>query len=236
MSVITISGNLGSGAIDIGRAVAKKLDMDYVDREILAEAARTLGVSMAAVANRDERTPHFRERLASFFRDFLERSAAAGATDPMMGTSSLEMLMATTYGEAAALPPRGAAELSDARYKEAITSIMNDLAERGDVVIIGRGSQAILKDRPACLHVCTTAPFDQRAQRIAARDGITNEAAKRCVQESDRGRIDYHRKYFKIDPTDPNHYDLTVNTEHLSEKQAAELIVAAYRRRLAGSQ
>jgi hypothetical protein len=107
MSVITISGNLGSGAIDIGRAVAKSLKFDYVDREILAEAARTLGVSMAAVANRDERTPHFRERLASFFGDFLERSAAAGATDPMMGTSSLEMLMATTYGEAAALPLQG---------------------------------------------------------------------------------------------------------------------------------
>jgi cytidylate kinase len=64
---------------------------------------------------------------------------------------------------------------------------------------------------------------------------MTKEAAGRRVHESDRGRIDYHRKYFKIDPTDPNHYDLTINTEHLSDKQAAELIVAAYRRRPAGS-
>jgi len=235
MSVITISGSLGSGAIEIGRAVAKSLKFDYVDREILSEAARTLGVSMAAVANRDERTPHFRERLASFFRDFVERSAAAGASDPLMGTGGLEMLMATTYGEAAALPPRGATELNDTRYKEAITSIMNDLAERGNVVIIGRGSQAILKDRPTCLHVCTTAPFDLRVRRIAARDEMTREAARQRVCESDRGRTAFHRKYFKIDPNDPNNYDLTVNTEHLSDKQAAELIVAAYRRRQAGA-
>ena len=60
MSVITISGNLGSGAIDIGRAVAKSLKFDYVDREILAEAARTLGGGKAAGGDRHERTPHSR--------------------------------------------------------------------------------------------------------------------------------------------------------------------------------
>ncbi len=229
MPIITISGNLGSGAIDIGRQVAEKLGIDYVDREILAEAARTLGVSVDAVENRDERTLSFGERLASLMRNFLERSATAGAGDPLTGTSGLEVLLATTYGEAAALPGTGGAELSDASYKDAITSIINDLADKGDVVIIGRGSQVILKDRPHSLHVRTTAPFDLRVRRIAEREGITEDEAKHRVQESDKGRTDYHHKYFKVDPADPNLYHLTINTEQLSNEDAAELIAAAAR-------
>jgi cytidylate kinase len=235
MPIITISGSMGSGALDVGRRVADKLGFDYVDREILVEAARTLGVSVDAVEDRDEKTPtpSFGERLASLLRNFLERSATAGASDPLMGTSGLEVLLSTSYGEAAALPAKGS-EPSDARYKEAITSIINDVADKGNVVIIGRGSQTILRERPGCLHVRTTAPLDLRVQRIAEREAISEEEAKQRVHESDKGQIDYHRKYFKVEPTDPDLYDLTINTEHLPSEEAAELIAAAARSLPAG--
>jgi cytidylate kinase len=236
MSVITVSGNAGSGAIDVGQRVAKMLKLDYMDRDILLESATALGVSMDAMAHRDERTLSFRERLATMLRDFLERSAVAGAADPMMGSGGLEVLMATTYSEAAALPPREVSEFSDARYKEAITTIIDDVANKGDVLIIGRGSQVILEGKPGVLHVCVTAPFEIRVERIAQRDGISIEAAKHQVHDSDKGRIDYHHKYFKVDPTDASLYDLTVNTGHLSSKDAADLIVAAYRRKMSHSE
>ena len=232
MSVITISGNTGSGAVDIGQRVAKALKFDYMDRDILLESATALGVSMDTMAHRDERTLGFRERLAEMFRDFLERSAMAGAADPMMGSSGLEVLMATSYSEAAALPPREVSEFSDDRYKEAITTIIDNVANKGNVVIIGRGSQVVLEGRPEVLHVCITAPFDTRVERVAERDGVSIEAARHQVHDSDKGRIDYHHKYFKVDPTNPDLYDVTINTGHLSNKQAAELIVAAYRRKM----
>lgn len=230
MPIVTVSGSAGSYAIETGRRVASKLKLNYVDRQILTEAARALGVSEERVVNRDERTLHFGERLAALLNNFLERSAAAGATDPLMGPSGLEMLMSTTYGEAAALPPHGG-EVSDARYKEAITEIVLGLARKGDVVIIGRGSQAILKDRPDCLHIAVTAPFEVRVARVAERDSISLDEARRRVHESDRGRYDYHRKYFKVDPLDAALYDLTVNTLHLTAEQAAQLVVSAYKRR-----
>lgn len=231
MSVITISGNIGSGAREIGLLVSRHLGLDYVDRQILTEAARALGVSERDIAGRDDRSPPptLRERLATFFQDFLERSAVAGAADPLMATGGLETLMATTYREAAALPEGGREELTDKRYKEAITSVMTGLADRGDVVIIGRGSQAILRDRPDTLHVAVTAPFAVRVQRIAERDGVSPEKAKEFVEESDKGRLDYHRKYFKIDPTDANLYDIVVNTARLSQEEAAKLIAMALR-------
>ena len=236
MSVITISGNIGSGATEIGRLVAAKLGLDYVDNRILTEAARTLGVSLRTVEHHDDRSPPptLRERLATFFQDFLERSAVAGVADPLMGTASLETLMATTYREAAALPEVGH-EFSESRYKEVLTSIISDLGAKGDVVIIGRGGQAILKGRPGCLHVCATAPFDVRVRCIAERDRVPEAQARELVEESDKGRMDYHHKYFRVNPTDPNLYDLVLNTAHLSHESAAELIVAALRFKMPAS-
>ena len=58
MAVITISGNLGSGAIDIGRLVAHRAAASTTSTgEILTEAARTLGVSERAIAGRDDSSP-----------------------------------------------------------------------------------------------------------------------------------------------------------------------------------
>jgi CMP/dCMP kinase len=230
MPIVTISGNIASGATEIGRLVAHRLSFDYVDREILTEAARTLGVSETAVAGRDDRSPppHFRDRLATFFQNFLEHSAFAGV-DPYTGVGGLETLMSATYREAAALPEGSREELTDNRYKDAICSIITQLAARGDVVIIGRGSQAMLKDQPRTLHVAVTAPFAVRAERIAARDHLPSEKAKQYVEESDRGRLDFHRRYFKIDPSDTNLYDLVINTARVCEEDAAQLVVTACR-------
>jgi cytidylate kinase len=231
MAIVTISGNRGSGALEIGRLAAQRLGYDYVDREILTEAARALGVSEVALAGRDDSSPPrtLRERLASFFQDFLERSAVAGAADPLMATGGLETLMSASYREAAALPAAGREELTDSRYKEAITTVMNGLAVKGDVVIIGRGSQAILHGRPDTLHVAITAPFAVRVQRVAERDNVPPERAKITVEEGDKGRLDFHRKYFKIDPSSLELYDIVLNTDCLGQEAAAQLIAEALR-------
>ena len=235
MPIVTISGNTGAGATEIGRIVAQQLGFDYVDRQILTEAARALGVTERDIASRDDRSPprKVRERLASFFEDFLERSAVAGAADPLAATGGLEALMAASYREAASLPAGGREALTDARYKEAIETVMNGLALKGHVVIVGRGSQVILRDRPDTLHVCVTAPFALRVKRIAERDAMLPEKAKGRVEESDRGRVDFHHKYFKVNPADPDLYDIMVNTGHLNHEQAAQVIVAALRCKVA---
>jgi hypothetical protein len=42
MSVVTIRGHLGSGAPEIGKKVADRLHIDYIDREIIADVAQRL--------------------------------------------------------------------------------------------------------------------------------------------------------------------------------------------------
>ncbi len=229
MSVITVSGGLASGARDVARLVAVRLNYDYVDQQLLVEAARTLGVSYESLESRDERLSTVGERVASMLRSFLERSAAAGVSDPMLGGPGLELLLARTYGEAASLPESAPHGLDDKRYISTLTSIVRDIAGRGDVVILGRGSQAILQGWPGSLHVLVTASTEYRIASLVERDQMAREDAERRIQESDRARSAFHRKFFKVDVENPCLYDLVVRVSRVPVEAAAELIIGAAR-------
>ena len=47
MTVIAIEGRAGSGVVDVTRVVARELDLDFVDRLLLAEIARRVGATYA---------------------------------------------------------------------------------------------------------------------------------------------------------------------------------------------
>ena len=228
MPVITFSGGMGSGAREIAQLVASRLGLDYVDREILARTAQSLGVSVAVVEQRDERTATLGERLASMLSNFLERSAMAGG-EPALGPENLAVLLSRTYSQAISERPDGPPELDERRYVGTITGVIEALAEVGDVVLVGRGSPIILHDRPGSLHVLTMAPLETRVRRIALREETTAEEATRQVHESDHGRAAFHRKFFKVAADDPSLFDLVIRTERLSYEAGADLAVTAVR-------
>jgi cytidylate kinase len=222
--VVTISGTYGSGAREAGNLVGDRLGIDYVDRQLLVDAAHRLGVPVEAMAQRDERAATFGQRLALMLRNFLERSAAAGG-DPSMGGAGLEVLLSRSYAEVAAL--REGKEPSDALYLQTVTVVIRELAERGNIVIIGRGSQMILAAHPGALHVLCTAPEKLRIERFALREGLSLEEACRQVQDGDKGRAAFHRKFWKVDVNDPGPYDLVVDTSTISYEVTAELVAMA---------
>jgi cytidylate kinase len=226
--VITVSGGLASGAREVAQAAARELGIDYVDQEIMVEAARELGVKVADVESRDERKSSFGERLASVMRTLMERSAAAGAADPLSG-GGLEMVLARTYGEAADLPEPGAGQLDDERYIKTLTSVLQGVARRGDVVILGRGSQAILRDEPGVLHVYVASSLEHRIDTLMARDSISHQDAERRIKESDTSRVACHRHYFKVEPDSPALYDLGINAGRIRVDVAAKMIAVAAR-------
>jgi len=227
MPVITVSGTLGSGAREIALAVARELQLDYVDQEILVEAARQLGVSVSAMESRDERASTFGERIASVMRTLMERSAAAGTADPVSG-GGLEMVLARSYGEAAELPSEAArGQLDDERYLQTLTSVIKGVAARGNVVILGRGSQAILQHEPETLHIYIAASRQERIDGLVQREGMNPQDAERRTRQSDQNRLAFHRRYFKIDPEDPQLYDLVIHGGRVSRGVAVQLVALA---------
>ena len=228
MPVVTVSGTTGSGAREVARLTADILGVDYVDREILVDAAQRLGVSARAVAQRDERCQSFGERLASLLRTFLERSAAAGAGDPLVGAGALEVLLARSYGDLTESPEH---EVGDALYMKTVTAIIREVGQRGNIVILGRGSHLILRDHPSALHVLTLAPPSLRVQRMAEREGLSPQEATKRIHDLDKGRVAFYHKFFKVEANDPACYDLVIETSRLPFELAAQLVAEAARAR-----
>ena len=112
-------------------------------------------------------------------------------------------------------------------YHEAIQSVMEEAANKGNIVIIGRAGQVILRDFPDVLHVKVIAPAALRAARIANKLNISIEAANAQVSASDRARRNYLQRYYDARWDDPELYDIIVNTQRLSPDQAACLICQA---------
>ena len=204
MSVVTIRGCLGSGAPEVGKQIAEKLQADYVDREIIARVAMQL--------HREEPEIIGKEMLPT---SLLARIAKA------LGHSLGECGVEGSYLTISEMP------LDDARYLQTLTSVVRELARSQRLVILGRGSQFILKGYPEVLHVLIVAPLQLRVNRVMKDRNLDQQAAEREVERSDNSIREFMRRYFRAEPEDPKHYDLVINTEHLSYQTAASIAVEA---------
>lgn len=205
MAVITIRGQLGSGAPEIGKEVAQRLKFDYLDREIIAEVAARLHRQEQEVIAKEMPPTSFLGRIAKA----LEHSYDFGV------------------GFEGAYLPAWQMPLDDRRYLQVLESVIKELAQSHSLVIFGRGSQFILKGFPATLHVFVVAPLKLREERIRQWHQLDLESARREIARFDNSNREFIKKFFKATWEDPACYDLVINTENLSFSAAAAIIIEA---------
>lgn len=112
-------------------------------------------------------------------------------------------------------------------YHKAVHEIMEELARGGDVVIVGRAGQVILRGKPDVLHVRIHAPLELRVKRIAIQHNVALEAARAQALASDKSRTLYLKRYYQVRWDDPDLYDLILNTAHLRVEGSALVICKA---------
>ncbi len=230
MAVVTISGRIGAPARAVGLEVARGLGAEYVDYQILIEASKRAGASVADVAQKDERVARGRERISKVIQRFIERSAAAGsAGDPLLGPTGVEVLMSRSFAEAARTPQDRAGQLDDERYIGIMTTVLKEMGAAGNAVIIGRGSNIVLKDLPGAVHTWLVTALPARTKEIMRRERLSESDAQKYIKNEEEGRAAYYKKFFKVAADDPNYYDLFLNTDRLGVDRCAQLIVAATR-------
>ncbi|RIK87664.1 MAG: hypothetical protein DCC67_01710 [Planctomycetota bacterium] len=120
--------------------------------------------------------------------------------------------------------------VSQVEYVRGLGRIVALAAQRESVVFVGRGAQFILP-RDAGLTVRLVAPKKARLQHLAQCANCSEHEAEKMLEEVDRGRADFVRRYFHRDIADASVYDLVVNLEHFTNEQAAGLIIEASRLR-----
>lgn len=106
------------------------------------------------------------------------------------------------------------------------------LGMHGDCIIIGRGAAHLLAPEMT-VRVRLVAPRVHRIARLAQKMGLSPELAAQRLDETDRERFEFVRQHFFVDPTQPENYDLVLNTEQLSADGCAEIILAALHQRQA---
>ncbi len=113
-------------------------------------------------------------------------------------------------------------------YQDQVERIICDLVEGGNVVIVGRGGQMVLRGRSDVLHVRVVAPLEARIAQLQEERSVSEESARACLEASDKARARYLRRGHDVRVEDPALYHLTVNTGLLDLSQALNLIIQAF--------
>ncbi len=205
MAVVTISRQYGCDGPEIGRLVANILGAQYLDSELIYEAAHRIGVPADLVSERDERIQGLSERLL----EDLGR-AFTGLRTPERP-----------------LPAGQAPALTDAQLLAVTRSIIREAARRNNAVVVGRGSQALLRDHPTALHVHVVAPLDFRVAQVVKRERVSPEEARRLIAKVDAERAAYLRINYHANWEDPLLYHLVLNVGLLGPEAAVQTIVLA---------
>jgi cytidylate kinase len=116
-------------------------------------------------------------------------------------------------------------------YLQSVQQVIEQLSAEGNVIIVGRAGQIILRAYHDVLHVRITAPLALRVERIAARHSISSAAARARVESSDRTRSTYVQRHYRVDWNDPKLYNLVINTEIIPVQLARDLIAQTWEQR-----
>jgi cytidylate kinase len=112
------------------------------------------------------------------------------------------------------------------RYFEVLGQLMNELATRGNVILVGRGGNRFLRDRPEAFHVRSVASMPIRIQRVMEHRWVREQQAKNLIAQSDAQRQRFFAGYFGEDWANPLEYHLVVNLGRLGPA-AVDLIAFA---------
>ncbi|MEW5974697.1 MAG: cytidylate kinase-like family protein [Acidobacteriota bacterium] len=210
INLITISRERGSGGRSLGSRLANRLGMRLCGKELVYEIARSLGVAEESVAKYDQESYSKWNLLVDSLRISSHFSPDYGLN---YNLSHIEPEIFFT----------------EDRYLKATQEILKQLAAEPGLIVLGRGSQIVFKDRRDALHVRLVAPWDIRVSRIAGMLGVSAKEAGKNIAEIDRSRANYLRHFYAADVNDSTLYHLTLNTGQFDYDQCCEFILDAVR-------
>ena len=230
MAIVTISRQFGALGRPVGMELARRLGAEYLDRQLVAAVAARAGLSVAEAEDYDERVPSLWQRLAA--------ALTSGVPDPVMPPPPA-VLEAGLVAQDRVDPHERLAALTRA--------VIGEAAERGNVIILGRGGAFALGRRRDALHVQLHAAIEERVAFLARRvaeipveeippDTRPDEASLRALCDTmDARRAAYIRHHYDVDWKDPAHYDLSIDSGRLGSSTIVDLIELAARRLPSGA-
>ncbi len=101
-------------------------------------------------------------------------------------------------------------------------------AEEGEVVIDGQLAGWVLREK-ADLRICLTAPDTVRLARIAERDRLNLEEAKRQTVQREKVQTDRYRIHYGVNVEDKSIYHLVLDTSILPQDDTGRILLMTAR-------
>jgi cytidylate kinase len=171
IKIITIEREYGCGGGDIARLLANQIGWQLWDQLLTEEIARLAKCPKNVVEVREEKTDPLYYRL---FKSFLRGSYEGSLNAHKLNEVDSESILKLTQ------------------------RVVEHAAEKGDSVIVGRGSQHFLRNRQDTLRVFLYASREEKVRRLLAR-GKTEREAEELADTVDRERADFIQKYFQVE-------------------------------------
>ena len=202
--VITISREVGSGGGSVGKKLAEKLNVNYINKQLIESLEERFNLTRQGIE-------HLKNKKKNWFTDLFEQLTPAPKATIKVGgyTYSREVQESVTIDD----------------IYEAEKEILNAFADEGSCVITGRSAFFVLKDRPNKVDVFITASKELRIERIMTKQNMSREEAINLMETIDTGRDNYVKRFTDISRYDMRNYDLVLDMDYLTEDQAVEKIL-----------
>jgi len=198
MSVITISRQFGAGGKTLGEMIAKELGYLFYDDLIIQEVANKAKVSTDSVIS-------------------IERTAGSKLSkliSTMLSRSYIERIVGAGKGY-----------IDEETYVELLKTIIVELAQQDNVVLLGRGGQYVLQDYKGAYHILLVAKWEDRIKFMQQFYNFSNAKASKAVKQGDTRRSNLYKKLGREDYNHPYLYHLVLNMSRISLEQAVKEVV-----------
>ena len=197
--IVTVAREYGSGGARIAQLLADRLDWKLLDRCLVEKIAQLAQVEPKLAEQYDERPDPWVNRIVrALWQGGVMRGTMAGPIPELFDADTM-------------------ASLSQRAIEEA--------ADIGNCVIVGRASQCILQERSDAFHVFIYAPRAERLRRVRTRHASRAEA-EAALEARDQERAALIRRYFNQDWSNRHLYDLMISSK-LGEEAVLSTILHA---------
>jgi len=198
MAVITISRQYGAGAMALGHRLAGKYGYTMASREIVQSIADKAKVSTDFVLSVEKEAG---TRLSRFMTRII-----------------------SSRGMASKILRDDSGYIDEKLYLDYLVLTVVQIADEGNAVIMGRGSQYILRSHPDAVHILLVDDLENRIKRVERREKVPSEQAARIVHNEDKRRLNLYHRLGKQDYDSPALYHLVLNMSRIARREAFELV------------
>ncbi len=201
MSVITIARQFGAGGKTLGSRVAEKLGYEVIDEQIVEMVAKEADVSPDWVDSiaKETGSEGLLKRLASKLGPFRK--------------GYVEVAMEKKPGY-----------IDGDLYISLLHRVIPVIADQDNVIIIGRGGQYILGDRPDTFHFLMIADLENRIKFIMEHYNLDRTQAQLVVEQQSRRRLNLYRYFARTDYDQPELYHMVFNMNRINLDEAVHTV------------